>query len=37
MDLFTGKEEPLDVLKVAYSLEQGLCEFYVVMEKEAKN
>jgi len=37
MDLFSGKEEPLDVLKVAYSLEQGLCEFYIVMEEEAKN
>ncbi len=37
MDLFTGKEEPQDVLKVAYSLEQGLCEFYISMEKEAKN
>ncbi len=37
MDLFNGKEEPLDVLKVAYSLEQGLREFYLVMEKEAKN
>ena len=35
MDLFSGKEEPLDVLKVAYSLEQGLCEFYVTMEEEA--
>jgi len=37
MDLFSGKEEPLDVLKVAYSLEQGLCEFYIIMEEEAKN
>lgn len=36
MDLFSGKEEPLDVLKVAYSLEQGLCEFYKTMEKQAK-
>ncbi|SDU53659.1 Rubrerythrin [Desulfobacula phenolica] len=36
MDLFSGKEEPLDVLKVAYSLEQGLCEFYNTMEKQAK-
>ncbi len=35
LDLFTGKEEPTDVLKVAYSLEQGLREFYVTMEKEA--
>lgn len=37
MDLFSGKEEPLDVLKVAYSLEQGLYEFYISMGKEAKN
>ena len=37
LDLFTGKEEPLDVLKVAYSLEQGLREFYLQMEKEADN
>jgi len=37
VDLFSGKEEPLDVLKVAYSLEQGLHEFYIVMEEEAKN
>ncbi len=37
LDLFTGKEEPLDVLKVAYSLEQGLREFYLEMEKEAEN
>lgn len=37
MDLFSGKEAPLDVLKVAYSLEQGLREFYVSMEEKAKN
>jgi len=37
LDLFTGKEEPLDVLKVAYSLEQGLREFYLQMEKKAEN
>ena len=37
MDLFTGKEDPRDVLKVAYSLEQGLCEFYISMQEEAKN
>ncbi len=36
MDLFTGREEPQDVLKVAYSLEQGLYDFYISMEKEAK-
>lgn len=37
MDLFSGKEAPLDVLRVAYSLEQGLQEFYVTLEKQAKN
>ena len=37
LDLFTGKEEPLDVLKVAYSLEQGLREFYLQMERQAEN
>ena len=37
MTLFSGKESPLDVLTVAYSLEQGLQEFYVTMEQEAKN
>jgi len=37
MNLFSGKEEPLDVLKVAYSLEQGLRQFYVTMEEEAKH
>ncbi len=37
LDLFTGKEEPLDVLKVAYSLEQGLREFYLQMERKAEN
>jgi len=37
IDLFSGKEKPLDVLQVAYSLEQGLCEFYITMAKEAKN
>jgi len=37
MDLFSGQEDPLDVLKIAYSLEQGLCEFYIAMEKEAKH
>ncbi len=37
LDLFTGKEEPLEVLKVAYSLEIGLRDFYIDMEKKAKN
>lgn len=35
MELFTGKESPGDILKVAYSLEQGLEEFYVSMEERA--
>lgn len=37
MDLFKGKETPLDVLKVAYSLEQGLHDFYVSMEERVRN
>ena len=37
MDLFTGKESAEEILKVAYSLEQGLQEFYVSMEKKADN
>lgn len=37
MVLFSGKESPLDVLKVSYSLEQGLRDFYVTMEAQAKN
>ncbi len=37
IDLFDGSESPLDVLKVAYSLEQGLREFYVSMEAQAQN
>lgn len=37
MDLFSGKEAPLDVLKVAYALEQGLQEFYVTLAKKAVN
>ncbi len=36
LDLFTGKEDPLEVLKIAYSLEQGLRDFYIDMEKQAK-
>ncbi len=35
MELFTGKEAPRDVLTTAYSLEQGLREFYLTMEKKA--
>ncbi len=37
IDLFSGKEKPVDILKVAYSLEQGLQGFYIAMAKEAKN
>ncbi len=37
MDLFSGRESPEDILKVAYSLEQGLREFYLSMEKKADN
>lgn len=35
LDLFSGKEDPEAVLKIAYSLEQGLRDFYLIMEKEA--
>lgn len=35
MDLFTGPKTPGDILKVAYSLEQGLLDFYETMEKKA--
>jgi len=35
VDLFCGKEEPEDVLTVAYSLEQGLRDFYMTMEEKA--
>ncbi len=37
MDLFNGKEAPLDILKTAYSLEQGLRDFYLTLEKTAGN
>ena len=35
MDLFDGTESPKDFLKVAYSLEQGLCRFYLDMADKA--
>lgn len=35
--LFTGKESLEDTLLVAYSLEQGLREFYQVMEKDTND
>ncbi len=31
LELFTGKEDPAKILSVAYSLEQGLREFYLSM------
>ena len=37
MDLFSGMEDPQAVLKAAYSLEQGLCDFYIAMKEEAEN
>jgi rubrerythrin len=37
MDIFNGKEAPLDFLKMAYSLEQGLRNFYLTLEKTAGN
>jgi rubrerythrin len=37
MDLFTGRESAEDILKVAYSLEQGLRDFYLSMEEKAEN
>lgn len=37
MDLFEGDESAVDVLKTAYSLEQGLREFYLSMEAKAEN
>jgi rubrerythrin len=36
INLFNSNEEPLEVLKVAYSMEQGLREFYLTLGKEAK-
>lgn len=37
MDLFKGKDDPIDILKVAYSMEKGLCEFYLTLEKETED
>ncbi len=37
LDLFTGNEAPTEILKVAYSLEQGLNRFYLDMENKAQN
>ncbi len=37
IDLFTGMEKADDILKVAYSLEQGLREFYLELEGQAQN
>jgi rubrerythrin len=35
MDLFDGKQTPEEILKTAYSLEEGLKDFYLSMSKEA--
>lgn len=35
--LFTGKESPVDTLVVAYSLEQGLRDFYLSMKDTVQN
>jgi sulfur-carrier protein adenylyltransferase/sulfurtransferase len=37
LQLFTGREPPRETLVVAYSLEEGLREFYVSMIPEVKN
>nr|WP_320192397.1 rhodanese-like domain-containing protein [uncultured Desulfobacter sp.] len=37
IDLFSGKEEPAEVLKVAYSLEQGLRDFYLTLGTQTTN
>ena len=37
VDVFDGSEAPEDVLTVAYSLEQGLREFYLSMGDRAEN
>jgi sulfur-carrier protein adenylyltransferase/sulfurtransferase len=37
LDLFTGRESPRETLIVAYSLEEGLREFYVSMIPKVKN
>jgi sulfur-carrier protein adenylyltransferase/sulfurtransferase len=37
LQLFTGRESPRETLVVAYSLEEGLREFYVSMIPEVKN
>ncbi|MCG8553072.1 MAG: sulfurtransferase [Desulfobacterales bacterium] len=37
VDLFSGQEAPEEVLKVAYSLEQGLGDFYLTLGSRATN
>ncbi len=37
VSLFSGKESPLETLVVAYSLEQGLREFYLSMTDKVEN
>lgn len=37
LDLFTGEEAPEETLVVAYSMEQGLRDFYLLMVNKVKN
>ncbi len=37
VNLFDSLEQPLEVLKTAYSMEQGLREFYLTLGEKAKN
>ena len=37
LDLFTGKEPPGETLVIAYSMEQGLREFYIKMAGQVKS
>ncbi len=37
LDLFSGKEDPAEILKVAYSLEQGLRDFYLTLGSQTTN
>ena len=37
MDVFSGQEEPADILRVAYSLEQGLRDFYLTLGTQTTN
>ncbi len=37
LDLFTGRESAMEILEVAYCLEQGLGEFYLLMADQVDN